>query len=57
MAASGLPSKQREPRAAVQDLAEGTSRRSKFDTMSQAILAPFSRKSDSSKLLSDCEFS
>ncbi|THH01509.1 hypothetical protein EW026_g1208 [Hermanssonia centrifuga] len=53
MAASGLPSKQREPRAAVQDLAEGTSRRSKFDTMSQAILAPFSRKSDSSKLLSD----
>ena len=52
MAASS--SKRREPRAAVDDLAEGTSRRSRLDAVSNAILSPFtSRKPDSNKLLSD----
>ncbi|EKM48969.1 uncharacterized protein PHACADRAFT_189010, partial [Phanerochaete carnosa HHB-10118-sp] len=53
MAASSS-SKRREPRAAVEDLAEGTSARSRLDAMSHAILSPFtSRRSDTSKLLSD----
>lgn len=53
MAASS--SKRREPRAAVDDRAEGTSRRSRLDIVSSAILSPFTlRKPDSSKLLSDC---
>lgn len=48
-------SKRREPRAAVEDLAEGTSARSRLDAVSHAILSPFtSRKGGSNKLLSDC---
>ncbi|KAF7798617.1 hypothetical protein EIP86_009839 [Pleurotus ostreatoroseus] len=54
MAASGS-SKKREPRAVVDDLAEGTSSRSRLDAVSHAILAPFTshRKTDSSRLLTD----
>ena len=47
--------KKREPKAAVEDLAEGTSSRGRLDAMSHAILSPFtSRKPDSNRLLSDC---
>lgn len=56
MAASS--SKKREPRAAVEDLAEGTSSRSKFDAVSQVILSPFTRgkNGNSNRLLSDCAY-
>ncbi|KAI0344093.1 WD40 repeat-like protein [Trametopsis cervina] len=47
-------SRRREPRAAVEDLAEGTSSRSRLDAVGQVIMSPFSRvKHDSSRLLSD----
>ncbi|KAI0089997.1 hypothetical protein BDY19DRAFT_941825 [Irpex rosettiformis] len=54
MAAS---SRKREPRVAVEDLAEGTSSRSKLDAVGQVIMSPFSRaKHDSNKLLSNCTY-
>lgn len=52
--AASTSSKRRDPRAAVDDLAEGTSAKSKLDAVSHAILSPFtSRKTDSNRLLSD----
>lgn len=57
MAASS--SKKRGPKAAVDNLAEGSSSTpSRLDVVSKAIMAPFtSRKHDSNKIFSDCKLS